>query len=374
MTISETHPEPEPQAREARPERKRPRLSPEEKQQREHAKIIRGALGGEFTGLNQRVAWVLNSYPEARDSDIKLQLRYWQHFENWGGGPIDPSELFERARLTSLARARAYIQNTHKLFVATPEIRKRRGKLSEEERQRSLEESPTYPLIAIYADETGKNADNLIVGSVWFLNAPDTLSLLTRVARWRAETGFQKEFHFKEVGPSDLPHYQAFVDLVVDTSASVGFKAIAMPRRGIGRQDEALEELFGFLLIHGAEHESETGRAPLPRTLQLWKDADEPGHDKLLLAKLRESVRQAGKLHHDGKLTADQFHTVASHELTLLQIADLFAGSLNRVLNASGTRQGPKDQLAQYVLAKVGMPGGPQNKGRIGDMAVLLQL
>ena len=31
--------------------------------------------------IQQRVAWILNHYPEARDSDISLQLRYWEHFE-----------------------------------------------------------------------------------------------------------------------------------------------------------------------------------------------------------------------------------------------------------------------------------------------------
>ena len=352
----------------------KPKLTAEERRAREHDRILKGALGGEFDILNQRIAWILNNYPEARDSDIKLQLRYWSHFEDWDGGPIHPQELFNRARLTSLSRARAYLQNTHNLFLASPEIRKRRGKLSEEERQKALEEQPAYPLISIYADESGKNADHLIVASVWFLHAPDTLALLNEIARWRSQSGFESEFHFKDLRDNQFDYYREFVDLVTGSAATLSFKAISVPRRGIGRADTALEDLFHFLLLRGAEHENQTGRAPLPRTIQLWKDHDDEGRDTLLLAKLKQSLAQAGKLQYDGKLTADEFVAVKSDELVLIQIADLFAGSLNRVLNAPGERRGKKDEFADYFLASVGMPSGPSTEAYIGDMAVLLQL
>lgn len=114
--------------------------------------------------MELKVAWVLNNYPETRGSDIKLQLAYWSEFEAYDGGPVYPKDLFRRTRLTSLARARATLQNDYRLFVASPEIRKSRGTLSDEERQWVLEQVAPHPLITIYADESGKTAETLIWG------------------------------------------------------------------------------------------------------------------------------------------------------------------------------------------------------------------
>jgi hypothetical protein len=178
----------------------------------ERRTAILGSVGqGSLGTLELRTAWILNNYPETRDSDIKLQLAYWHEFEGYDGGIIHPGDLFARTRLTSLARARATLQNDFKLFVASPDVRRRRGTLSEEERQRALEQVPPSPLIAVYADESGKQGDRLIWGSVWFLHAPDTLRLIRAVEEWRRATGFNKEFHFKDIDAEVLPFYQGFV-------------------------------------------------------------------------------------------------------------------------------------------------------------------
>jgi len=60
--------------------------------------ILESIGGGNLGTMELRVAWILNSYPEARDSDIKLQLSYWQEFENYDGGAVFPEDLFRRTR------------------------------------------------------------------------------------------------------------------------------------------------------------------------------------------------------------------------------------------------------------------------------------
>jgi hypothetical protein len=44
--------------------------------------------------MELKAAWILNNYPETRDSDIKLQLAYWREFEGYNGGAIYPEDLF----------------------------------------------------------------------------------------------------------------------------------------------------------------------------------------------------------------------------------------------------------------------------------------
>jgi hypothetical protein len=286
---------------------------------------------------------------------------------------LDPAELFERARLTFISRARARIQNTYKLFQASPDIRKRRGKLSEEEYEKALEAAERYPGLTVLIDESGKTSSTLIVGAVWFGDPGEFFALTSKLGKWRLRSGFEKEIHFKELDEEVEPYYREALELVLAEGASVSFKAVSVPREGVKRVDEASEELTYQLLRRGAEHEHKTGRAPLPRAVQVWKDQETKGADKLLLARLKDRLQQAGKVEFDGKLTADDFEVVESHKSDLMQIADLFAGSLNRVLNAPGGNHA-KDRFARYFLERVGMPGGPSDEEPFGDAVMHLKL
>jgi hypothetical protein len=344
----------------------------ERKRHEKRSRILESVTAGNLNTMELRVAWILNNYPEARDSDITLQLAYWRDFADYDGGPISAGDLYRLPRLTSLARARATLQNEYRLFVASPEVRKRRGTLSEEERQRASERVPPHPLLLIYADESGKNADYLIWGSVWFLHAPDTLRLTRMVSEWRDRNGFREEFHFKDLDRRNIAAYVDVVKLVLAEMPLVSFKAITHPRRGLGRPDEALESMLYFLIKRGVEHENATRRAPLPRTIQLWKDLEEESRDELLLARLGENLAQAAVTVFQNQLRVDEFFAHSSSHLFLIQLADLFAGSVNRVLNSPGA--GPKDEFARFLLDAVGMPDGPIVSEQAGDMAVQLQL
>jgi len=346
--------------------------SQEEQRAQKRTHILESIGGGNLGTMELRVAWILNSYPEARDSDIKLQLAYWKEFEDYDGGPVCPDDLFRLTRLTSLARARATLQNSYRLFVASPEIRRKRGTLSEEERQRVLEQGPPHPLISIYADESGKTADYLIWGSVWFLHAPDTLRLIRILVEWRKTTQFTKEFHFKDIDQSVLADYKTAVQVILREMPAVSFKAITHPPRGLSRTDKALETMLYFLITRGIEHENGTGRALLPRTVQLWKGLEEDSRDQLFLAELKDRLSQAAVTVFEGMLRIDDFFALSSHSQILIQLADLFAGSLNRVLNNRGA--GPKDDFAHFFLEAVGMPNGPTDTEQAGDMSVQLKL
>src|SRR5262245_47229828 len=118
--------------------------------------LLHAISAGKLDTLQERVAWILNRYPAARDSDIALQIRYWETFEPalGGGDHIHKANLYHLTRLVSLTRARAKIQNTYRLFQASPEVRKHRGTLSAEELAKALEQRPSYPQLDVYADES----------------------------------------------------------------------------------------------------------------------------------------------------------------------------------------------------------------------------
>ena len=276
--------------------------------------------------------------------------------------------------MTSIARARAKIQNVHKLFLATPDVRKKRGTLEEEEKQKVSEERPSYPLYVVYADESGKTADYLIVGSMWILNAMETFSLVKEIADWRKRNKFESEFHFKKITEAKLPFYLEIIDILKDKGAALSFMSLSVERRGIGNINDGITQLYQNLLIKGIDHENKTGRAPLPRSMQLWKDSEQVGRDKLMLEEIKNRMREVSKTLFDGKLYIDEFQAVDSKALILIQLADLFTSSINRILNATGSRDSAKDVFAEKMLDTFGIRISDEKLSAIGDCAFHMSL
>lgn len=324
--------------------------------------------------IEERVAWLLNHYPETRNSDRPLWFRYWTVFEpdGWDGRAITLEDAFRLTSPTSLTRTRAKIQNTYGLFLADAAVREKRGTLGDAEREKVRAQVPPAPLFSVYADESGKNAAHLIVGSVWFLLAPEIIAMRQAIDRIKTDTSFRGELHFKEIDERNLDFYLDVARVITRVGAAVSFKAVSVERRGIGRQDAAFEDLFYHLLVRGVEHENATGRARLPRRLAMTKDREEIGRDQLMLANLRDRVAQAGEAGFGGELTPTEFISDESDKHQLLQIADLYTGSINRLLNSPG--DGAKDRFAQELLQLIGIPAGPQQEEHAGDLGVHIAL
>jgi len=75
----------------------------------EKERVLSGVASAKFDTVQERVAWILNNFPETRNSDIALQLKYWERFERdiYDGVSIEPQDLYVLTRLNSLQRARA---------------------------------------------------------------------------------------------------------------------------------------------------------------------------------------------------------------------------------------------------------------------------
>jgi hypothetical protein len=340
----------------------------------ERDELVAAVADNQLDTLHRRVTWVLNYFPDARDSDITLMLRYWENFDavdaTYG---IPPADLYRLTRLTSLARARAKVQNTYKLFLASPDVRKKRGQLADEEKERIAEEPVRSPAYAVYLDESGKNLNYLIIGSVWVLHPPDILRLLNSIQAWRVENKVRGEFHFKDIDSRNVNLYGAFIDFVLSHASVLSFKAIAADSRGNRHVDDTITHLLYHLLIRGVVHEDISGRAPLPRTLIVTKDSDSAGRDQVMLANVRDRLTTASAAQLDGRLTLDVFDTSSSARQPLVQIADLFAASLNRVMNIPNN-EAAKDKLAYYFLERLGIPSGPSQKEAVGDIGAVILL
>jgi hypothetical protein len=341
----------------------------ERRVEEERDTLLADVAAGTLNTVERRVAWILNNYPEARNSDITLQIRYWETFEAYSGGPIHQDDLYRLPRLTTLARSRATVQNRYKLFQASAEIRARRGTLSEEERERAARVE-AYPVFAVYADESGKTQENLIVGTIWVLHGPESLRLVRELTEWRTESGFRDELHFADINAGNLERHKEAIRIVMRNAVAVSFKAGVVERRGAGPVQQAVAAAFYHTIAGGIDHEHASARAPLPRTFQLWKDGEEIGYDKLVLADVRD--RLAARF--GDQLAIDVMEAVPSKGSPLVQIADLFTGSINRIVNPPNpapAQPGPKDEFARFMLDAVGWAPQPVEGS---DLAVTVSI
>jgi hypothetical protein len=323
--------------------------------------------------MRHRVAWILNNFPSTRNSDIALQIKYWEIFDDevYEGSPIPVDDLYRLTRLTSLARERARIQNVYRLFQADEDVKKRRGTRQEEELEKARE-IPDCAVYKVYLDESGKTTEFLIGGSLWFLSSGTEGFELYRQStdlkeRYRRPPNF--EFHFSDMSKDELPIYKELVDIFMTQGGTLSFKSISVPRSGIKNSPHALGDLYYLLLTKGIEQEHSTGRAPLPRILQVYKDADEPGSDKLLMANLAERMKQYSASIHDNRLFVQEFVPLDSKGNIFLQVADIMASSFNRILCRGTKIRNHKDELADYLVQRLGISTTPDLECLVGDIA-----
>ncbi|QKS81958.1 DUF3800 domain-containing protein [Pseudomonas bijieensis] len=323
----------------------------------EKIRILSAIAGNSPSRLIDRVAWILNHYPQARDSDVKCQLLYWKTFQQdlYSGGDISIDNYPNLERLPSIARARAFIQNTHGLFIASPEVRRTRGKLEEEEKQRILDARPAHPVYCIYADESGKTSKYLLVGSLWVLRSYDTMKITRAINQRKDELNFKGEMHFKDINNGNLETYLELLGSIVKNSEAVSFKGLAVERRGLKNIDDTLDKLFYHMIIQGIHEENKSGRAVLPRNLQFRKDSEEESKDKLSIMEIELQLKNAAKNIFNDNVYIDIVESEDSSISPLMQIADLFVSSISRVLNKEEGKEGPKDIFAKKFLASFGV-------------------
>jgi len=277
-------------------------------------------------------------------------------------------------RLNSLVRARARIQNEYRLFLADPAIRERRGKLEVGEREKAVQ-TTDYPVYAVFLDKSGKTSSNLIVGSLWFLSSgAESLALHIATNELKEKSKFAGEFHFATMRKEEVDVYKELIEIFVSKGGMISFKFISVERHGIKNIQTALDDLYYLLLTKGIDHEISTGRAPLPRILNVWKDLEEVGSDKLLMENLGNMLKQAAASVYENKLIVEQCIALDSKSNVFLQVADLVASSVNRILSRLEGTCNHKDELADYLVGRLGISLNQDLEVTFGDLAAHIKL
>lgn len=327
--------------------KEKPKITKEERIVKERKLLLKRLQAGQIRNIKDRVAFLLNNHIEARNSDKELTWLYWEIFEGefWNGKAISKVQFKELTKAPSITRVRATIQNTYKLFQPDEKVKKYRTWLEEDTREEVLNDNP-IPIYKVYIDETGKTQKYLSIGSLWVVDIKAATFGYFKLKDWKMNQNINYEFHFSEVTRSRLEGYKNFFLKFITLNPTVGFKVIVIDKTGHKNVNNVITDLTFHLLNKGINHENNSGRAPLPRFLQVAIDDEEVGSDKLKLENIQTNLASQNI---EG-LHLSNFEAVDSRGDFYIQIADLFTGSVNRKLHNLENKNKPKDKLADYIL------------------------
>lgn len=336
------------------------RIKKEQKKSRADELLVAVQTGYD-KNLITRVANILNRYPGARESDLTLQMRYWETYNGVKSNTVDLDDMYKLERLTAIARARAKIQNEYELFQATDKTRRTRRRLEEQEKESQLLDKPAVDSLDVFSDETGKTANYAFVGGIWFLHNKTTSSIHRNFLEWerkkiKAGTKMPKEFHFKDLSnknENELQIYKEFFNLIIENAEMISFKAVGVNRSKVHKIgiSELIRKIHYQFIRLGIEHEIDSQRILLPKKINLTKDQD--GESELILTNIKQDLVDVFELHYKDSLVMDQFVTMKASKNIFLQFADLFVASINRKYNVEGNGDNNKDKLAEYILNAV---------------------
>ena len=184
---------------------------------------------------------------------------YWQSFEEQGD-VVNEKDMLKLTKISSLTRIRAKIQNEYKLFQATDNVKRYRGKLEESKKSQVIEDKPDHPLYSIYIDETGKTQKFISVGSLWITDAKAAFYSYGKLLEWKRVRNIEYEFHLAEFRGHKLDMYKSFFLEFLACFPSAGFKIIVVKRSGNKNINKTIEDLTFHLIDNGINHENDSGR------------------------------------------------------------------------------------------------------------------
>lgn len=320
--------------------------------EKERRALLESIAGGDFSTQRTKVAAILNLYPEARNSDITLALKFWETFQPdiYNKDGIFPKDLFKLERLHYIVRARAKIQNEYGLFQADEEIRNHRRKNEETMHDAVLEDAGPRRVVHIFADETGKTHEFAIVAAVWVLTGRAIFDVTQAISNWKDLSLWAKrEIHFAKFGKKDFETLRGYLKIIQENREFLSFKVIAIDRRKTRRRiEEVVEKLHEHMLLRGADHEVRLKRIDLPREIEMTIDEDQ-SLDPFVLSELRGRVdTEFGKIY-EGQLKLSEVRPASSRNSPLVQLADVIAGAVNRRLNYAG-EENYKDEMSDWII------------------------
>lgn len=334
--------------------------------EREKQRLLQKIAATATDDLRAKVGYVLSLYPDARNSDVTLANRLWQTFypEYINGEYVRLDDMYRLPQPGWIARHRAKIQNEYGLFQPNETVARRRKGLREDTEKEVVADKPGPPVLSVHADESGKQQHYLVIGSVWIIDVSRMWRVANTLREFKAKAEIKYEFKFSDLTKAKLDPAKNFVLEAMKHSDLIGLKACVLDTsavKGMATED-MLYRLYYELAMTGMKHEIDAGRVVLPRWLHIVKDQD-AGPDALLLPDVERRLKVGCKGYFKDSVEVESVTSGVSTDSPLLQLADLFAGSVGRIFNKTDEVSNQKDAFAAFFQGLAGFDFTTESKG-----------
>ena len=323
-----------------------------------------------------KITYILWKYGYTRNSDIALSIEFYKQFHSeyvQEDDSIKLEDLYNIPKMYDIQRTRADIQNTQGLFPAAEEVQQMRLKRAKEFREHYREQKrKTFrglPDYYMYMDESGKNADYYVLAGILLNGKKDVESQRLRFNQLKKSLNNKhklsiKELKFTEINRKNLDFYKDYLDEMFREGVPFAFLSIIVENKGLKRKTEQkktkylleifLKELTSVIVRSTCGSPYADEKAKLNITL----DKDSDGYDAIAREKIRQELDLELKQYYKYLIALDDFTDVDSKDEIYVQIADLYASSLNNIfsnIKAESDTAKCKKEFAQLFLKHVGI-------------------
>lgn len=316
--------------------------------------LLAQLANSELGGIEQKVANVLQRFPETRDSDTALAIRYWSRFqadilEQWPNTDLDA--LYVLQSIDTISRTRRHVQHDLKLFQGRPRTQTLRAEMQREFHQYMVDARADDPEIRLYLDETGNEPGGRLtaVAGVCVLDWRQYEKYHAALRQIREGFQYASTLRFADLDGQSTPVALKLLSELKRRRGGLLFIAHTIPSRG--RTHPYLVDLFIQLTIDSVRHMAEHGCVAIAKGVTVMKEADS-GFDAVYLQPLElELARQLAREFPD-RVYLRGIQALPKGSDVLLECADLVAGGFQRRILFGG--RNPKDKFAEAVMNVTG--------------------
>lgn len=323
-----------------------------------------------------KIAYILWQDRYSRNSDIYLSIMFYKKFypDYVKDDVIKLEDLYNIPKMYDIQRTRAEIQNTEGLFPATDEVREKRAKREAEfsnyyrsKKRKTLKAFPDYYM---YLDESGKTHKYFVLAGLLLNGSSNNDAQKLRFNALKKSLNEKHgltidELKFTEIKQRNLQFYKDVVDNIFNDGIPAVFVSILVENKGLkqktekNKSRELLEILLkGDLASLIVRSTCSSPHASNKAKVNITIDKDGCGYDSIEREKMRQGIEDELKKSYKYLIQLQTFSDVDSKDDIFVQLADLYASSINNVFSElpdeSETAKAKKE-FATYFLEKVGL-------------------
>lgn len=304
--------------------------------------------------IEAKVADVLQRFPETRDNDTALALRFWTSFEAAELESIDPASLdvlYSLQNSETIVRSRRHIQNELGLFEGRDRTRQLRSQLQMQFYQMMSERRSDDPEVRLYLDETGNEPSSRFTGVAGICVMSWRFYEIHHAAleQWRERQAWPETIHFADLRDGTIDRALLLLAQLRRRRRGLLFLGHSVPSRGLTHP--FLMDLFIQLTCDCIGKIRDLGCLNKPTAITVIKEAEE-GFDCMYVPAIRAELERRFAREFPNRAYLRKIEPLPKGREVLLECADLIASSMQRKALFGGFN--PKDKLAEAVFNVTG--------------------